>query len=168
MKPDKLDKRLDMESSPTPRETSPQSYSPMVVINDNKKCSQKNVNGDQVKVEEDKENIHRSNGFGEKRNNIEKIIERSKKLNRKEREQIEKAIMKVKVSDQGVMARSTSLENLPNCILEEIKEREEKTRSSNDIHHQMSNLSSWGLSRSYNDSSVVRQIDFHGLLDSQH
>jgi len=36
--------------------------------------------------------------------------------------------MKVKVSDQGVMARSTSLENLPNCILEEIKEREEKTR----------------------------------------
>ena len=76
--------------------------------------------------------------------------------------------MKVKVSDQGVMARSTSLENLPNCILEEIKEREEKTRSSNDIHHQMSNLSSWGLSRSYNDSSVVRQIDFNGLLDSQH
>ena len=63
-----------MQSSPTPRETSPQSYSPMVVINDNKKCSQKNVNGDQVKVEDDKENIHRNNGFGEKRNNIEKVL----------------------------------------------------------------------------------------------
>ena len=76
--------------------------------------------------------------------------------------------MKVKVSDQGVMARSTSLEDLPNCILEEIKDRDEKTRSSNDIHHRMSNLSSWGLSRSYNDSSVVRHIDFHGLLESLH
>ena len=42
-------------------------------INDNKKCLQKNVNGDHVKVEEDKENIYGSNGFGEKRNNIEKV-----------------------------------------------------------------------------------------------
>ena len=42
-------------------------------INDNKKCLQQNVNGDHVKVEEDKENIYRSNGFGEKRNNIEKV-----------------------------------------------------------------------------------------------
>ena len=42
-------------------------------INDNKKCLQKNVNGDHAKVEEDKENIYRSNGFGEKKNNIEKV-----------------------------------------------------------------------------------------------
>ena len=67
------------------------------------------------------------------------------------------AIIKVKRVDQGILARSTSLEELPSCISEENKPRvyieEERPRSGNDP---ISNLSSWGLSKSFNDSSVVR------------
>ena len=76
--------------------------------------------------------------------------------------------------DMGVTARSSSLEELPSCILEEIEmeemERERgRPRSSNDILHSaghntantlsnLSKLSGWGLSKSFNHSSVVRHL----------
>ena len=78
------------------------------------------------------------------------------------------------MTDMGVTARSSSLEELPSCVLEEIEmevmERERgRPRSSNDILHSghnnnvntlsnLSKLSGWGLSKSYNHSSVVRHI----------
>ena len=76
------------------------------------------------------------------------------------------------MTDMGVTARSSSLEELPSCVLEEIEMEEERERgrprSSNDILHSaahnnnvntlsnLSKLSGWGMSKSYNHSSVVR------------
>lgn len=80
------------------------------------------------------------------------------------------ALLRVPMADMAVTARSTSLEELPSCVLEEVEmlERERgRPRSSNDILHSMNNvntlsnlskLSGWGLSKSYNHSSVVRHI----------
>ena len=80
------------------------------------------------------------------------------------------ALLRVPMADMAVTARSTSLEELPSCVLEEVEmmERERgRPRSSNDILHSMNNvntlsnlskLSGWGLSKSYNHSSVVSHI----------
>ena len=78
------------------------------------------------------------------------------------------ALLRVPMADMAVTARSTSLEELPSCVLEEVEMRERgRPRSSNDILHSMNNvntlsnlskLSGWGLSKSYNHSSVVRHI----------
>ena len=85
------------------------------------------------------------------------------------------ALLRVPMADMGVTARSSSLEELPSCVLEEIetemeRERERgRPRSSNDILHSaghntantlsnLSKLSGWGLSKSFNHSSVVRHL----------
>ena len=83
------------------------------------------------------------------------------------------ALLRVPMADMGVTARSSSLEELPSCVLEEIEtemERERgRPRSSNDILHSaghntantlsnLSKLSGWGLSKSFNHSSVVRHL----------
>ena len=83
------------------------------------------------------------------------------------------ALRRVPMADMGVTARSSSLEELPSCVLEEIEtemERERgRPRSSNDILHSaghntantlsnLSKLSGWGLSKSFNHSSVVRHL----------
>ena len=82
------------------------------------------------------------------------------------------ALLRVPMADMAVTARSTSLEELPSCVLEEVEmlERERgmgRPRSSKNILHSMNNvntlsnlskLSGWGLSKSYNHSSVVRHI----------
>ena len=84
------------------------------------------------------------------------------------------ALLRVPMSEVGVTARSTSLEELPSCVLEEAEWKEAgaqgaqgagRPRSSNDIPDSavhtntlsnLSTLSGRGLSKSYNHSSVVR------------
>ena len=81
------------------------------------------------------------------------------------------ALLRVPMADMGVTARSSSLEELPSCVLEEIETEMERgrPRSSNDILHSaghntantlsnLSKLSGWGLSKSFNHSSVVRHL----------
>ena len=72
------------------------------------------------------------------------------------------AIFKVKKTDAGTMVRSTSLEELPSCCEED--EGEWRARSSSGVHDThdalISKLSAdWGMSKSYQFSSVVRHTD---------
>ena len=84
--------------------------------------------------------------------------------------------MRARQCDAAVMARSSSLEALPSCLLlaeaaleaeaEQGAEQGEggrrRPRSSNDIRQaDLSKLSGGGLSKSYNHRSVVRDCTMH-------
>ena len=85
-------------------------------------------------------------------------------------------MLRARQCDAAVMARSSSLEALPSCLLlaEAALEAEaeqgagqgevgrRRARSSNDIRQaDLSKLSGGGLSKSYNHRSVVRDCTMH-------
>ena len=86
-------------------------------------------------------------------------------------------MLRARQCDAAVMARSSSLEALPSCLLlaEAAQEAEaepgagqrevwgrRRPRSSNDIRQaDLSKLSGGGLSKSYNHRSVVRDCTMH-------
>ena len=85
-------------------------------------------------------------------------------------------MLRARQCDAAVMARSSSLEALPSCLLlaEAALEAEQdmgagqveggrrRPRSSNDIRQaDLSKLSGGGLSKSYNHRSVVRDCTMH-------
>ena len=86
-------------------------------------------------------------------------------------------MLRARQCDAAVMARSSSLEALPSCLLlaeaasseaeqgagqEEVEGGRRRPRSSNDIRQaDLSKLSGGGLSKSYNHRSVVRDCTMH-------
>ena len=87
-------------------------------------------------------------------------------------------MLRARQCDAAVMARSSSLEALPSCLLlaeaaleaeaeqgagqGEVEGGRRRPRSSNDIRQaDLSKLSGGGLSKSYNHRSVVRDCTMH-------